>query len=104
MCVASFVYHEDFLKRGLHQTCAVRCTVFWTKNIPSATSVRTVCLWEATIDTMGITGIPPHTTLLEKIEIFKCIIDNFKVSITRDIKLLLKDKLNVRDIGGPCFV
>ena len=102
--VAYFVYHEYFLKIILHQTCAVRCTVFWTKNIPSAPYVCTVCPWEATTDTMEITGIPPHTTLVAQIEIIKCIIEYFKLSFTRDMKGLLKDTINARDIGGPVFV
>ena len=42
MCVVSFMYHEYFLKISLHQTCAVRCKVFWTENIPSAPYVRTI--------------------------------------------------------------
>ena len=57
-----------FFKLSLHQTCAVRCTVFWTVNIPSAACVRKVCPWEATTDTMDNTSIPPHTTLLSKIK------------------------------------
>ena len=67
MCVASFFYHEYSLKRSINQICAVRCTVFFTKNIPSALYVRTVSPWEGTINTMDITSIPPHTTLLAKI-------------------------------------
>ena len=71
MCFASFFYHEVFLKRILHQACAVRCTVFWTKHTPSETYVHMVCSWEATIDRIDITGIPPHTTLVYEIEIIK---------------------------------
>ena len=53
---------------------------------------------------MDITGIPPHTTLVYKIEILKLIIEALKVSVTRDMKGLLKDKLNAREIGVPGFV
>ena len=73
---------------------------FWTKHIPSAPYVRTVRPWEATINTMDITDIPPHTTLLSKIEGLKCIIESFKVSVTRYIKVVLKDKRNAVEIGG----
>ena len=104
MYVASFVYRAYFLKRRLHQMCAVRCTVFRTTNIPSAPYVRIVCPWEATTDTMDITGIPPHTTLLAEIESFKCIIEDFKLSVTRDIKVFLKYGIDSRDICGPGFV
>ena len=45
MYVASFVYRSYFLKRILHQICAVRCTVFRTTNIPSAPFVRMVFPW-----------------------------------------------------------
>ena len=55
-------------------------------------------------DTMDITGIPPNTTLVSKIERLKSIIEHFKVSFTRDMKGVLKYELNVRDIGGPGFV
>ena len=53
---------------------------------------------------MDITGIPPQTTLLAEIESLKCFIEYFKVSITRDMNVLLKDYLGVREIGGTGFV
>ena len=84
--------------------CALRCTVFWTKNIISEPYVRTVCPWEAITDTMDITGIPPHTILLVEIESLKCIIEYFKLYVTREIKGLLKDELNAREIDGKSFV
>ena len=83
--------------------CAVRCTVFWTENIPSAAYVCTVCSWEGNTDNMNITGIPPQTTLLAKIESLKCIIQDLKVSINIDMKGVLIDELDARDIGGPVF-
>ena len=53
---------------------------------------------------MYITGITPHTTLLAKTESLKCIIEDFKVSVIRDTKGVLKDELDARDIGGTGFV
>ena len=53
---------------------------------------------------MDITVIPPHTTLLAKTESLKCIIEDYKVSVTRDMKGVLKDYLDAREIGGPGFV
>ena len=53
---------------------------------------------------MYITDISPHTTLLAKIESLECIIGDFKLSVTRDIKGLLKYKLDTREIGVPGFV
>ena len=53
---------------------------------------------------MDISGIPPHTTLLAKIESLKCIIECFKVSVNRGMNGLLKDEINARDIGGTGFV
>ena len=104
MCVASFVYHENFMTRSLHQMSALRCTLFWTKIIPLEPYARTVSPYEATTDTMDITVIPPRTTLVSKIERLKSIIEHFKVSFTRDMKEVLKYKLNVIEIGGPGFV
>ena len=66
--------------------------------------MRTLCPWESTTDTIGITDIPPHTTLLAKIEILKCIIKDFKVFFTRDMKKVLKDNLDDREISGTGFV
>ena len=53
---------------------------------------------------MYITSIPPHTTLVAKIERLKCIIEDFKVSVIRYTKTVLKEKLNTRYIGEPGFV
>ena len=53
---------------------------------------------------MDITGITPHTIVLYKTESLNCIIEDFKVSVTRDTKRVLKDELNARDIGRPVFV
>ena len=53
---------------------------------------------------MGITGIPPHTTLVDETESLKCIIGYFKVSVTRYMKGGLKDELSAREISGPVFV
>ena len=53
---------------------------------------------------MGITVVPPHTTLLSKTESLKCISEDFKVSVIRDMKIVLKDKLDAGDIGGPGFI
>ena len=64
----------------------------------------TACPWEATTDTMDVTGIHPHTTLVSEIERLECIIEDFKVSITRYIKGGLKDELNARYIGGLVFL
>ena len=53
---------------------------------------------------MELTGIPPHTTLLSKTESLNCIIEYFKLYVTREIKGLLKDELNAREIDGKSFV
>ena len=77
---------------------------FFDQKVPSEPYVRMVCQWKAITDNMYITGILPHTTLLSEIENLKCNIECFKVYVTRDIKEVLKDKLNVRDISGTGFV
>ena len=77
---------------------------FLDKKNLSAPYVRTVWTSEATTDTMDITSIPPHTTLLAKNESLKWIIEDFKVSVTRDMKGVLEDDLYYRYIGGPGFV
>ena len=52
---------------------------------------------------MDITGITPHTTILAKIESLKCIIEDIKVSVTRDMKGVSKDGIDAREIGGTVF-
>ena len=66
--------------------------------------MHTVCPWGATTDTMYITGIPPHTTLVYKIVILKLIIEDLKVYVTLYVNRLLKDELNAREIGVTGFV
>ena len=56
--------------------CAVKYTIVLTKNTQSELYVRTVCPWEATTNNMNIFGIPPHMTLLAKIKMLKCIIED----------------------------
>ena len=52
---------------------------------------------------MDIPGLPPHTTIIAKTESLKFIIEYFKVSVTRYMKEVLKDKLDAREIDGPGF-
>ena len=66
--------------------------------------MRTLLLLEDITDTMYIPGITPHTTLLAKTASLKCIIEDFKLSVTRDMKGELKDEFDAREIGGPGFV
>ena len=93
-----------FFEKKPSPKCAVICTVFWTKNIPSVPYVSMVWPSEATTDTMQITGIPTHNTLFAKTESLKCIIEGFKVSVNREMKGLLKDELDTREIGGMVFI
>ena len=67
MCVAYFAFHEKLLKVKLHQMSSVRCTVFLIDSIPYSEYVSNACPWEATTDTVEITDMPPHTTLLAEI-------------------------------------
>ena len=53
---------------------------------------------------MYIAGIHPHTTLIAKTQSIKFIIQNFKVSVPRNMKRVLKDELDARQIGGTDFV
>ena len=70
----------------------------------SAPYVRMFWLLEDTTDTIDITGIPPHTNLLAKNERLKCIIGDCTVSVTRDMKRVLKYEPEVREISEPGFI
>ena len=103
MCIPSFVYNEIVWKEAFTKVCG-KVQSFWTKNDPLAPYVCTLWPSEATTDTMDMTGIPPHTTLLANTENLKCIIEDFKWYVTRDTKGLLKDKIDDREKVGPGFV
>ena len=89
---------------NLHARSELRCNVFMTDTVPSAEFVRTAFLWDATEDTPSITGIPPHTTLLAKIKNLRLVITDQKVTLKEDIKVILKDELDTREVGGAGFV
>ena len=83
---------------------SVRCTVFLTDYIPSSEYMRTACPWDATTDTVVITGISPHTTLLAEIESLTSIIEYLKKSLNSDIKKTLWEEFYARGFLGPGFV
>ena len=66
ICVASLAFH-DFFMDNLHQMISVMCTVYLTDSIPFSEYLRSEFPWDARTDTVEITGIPPHKTLLAEI-------------------------------------
>ena len=97
MCVASLAFHEKLLKENLHQMSSVRCTVFLTDSIPYPEYVSTACPQEDTTDTVEITGMTPHTTLLAEIQSLRSIIENLKyIYLNGDIKNTLRDEIDAR--------
>ena len=63
---------------NIHKMILVRCTVFMTDSILSLEYVRTACPWDDTTDTVEITGIPLHTTLLSEVKSLRSIIEALK--------------------------
>ena len=93
-----------YLKENLHQMISVRCTVHLTESIASSEYLRSECPWDARTDTLEITGIPPHKTLLAEIESLRSIIEDFKISLNSDINNTLREQFYAREVGGPSFV
>ena len=60
------------------------CTVFLTDPIPCAKYFVTDNNWNIMIYRIEIIGIPPHTTLLYKIEILKSIVYYLNVSLKKN--------------------
>ena len=99
-CVASLVYHRDFLDRMVHGGSALRSTVFWVEEVPHANDVRISYPWDNSERSTEITGIPPHTSLLAQIERLKITVENLQNSIGTDLKNVLVSELDSREIGG----
>ena len=72
-CLASFLFHRKsgFLDNNTHSLNAIRCSPFWSEEIPYADRVQVAYPWTATNDTPEITGLPIDTLYLTKIEELK---------------------------------
>lgn len=47
-CVASFVYHRQWLESNLHPESEVRGCIFWNETVPFANDITTRHLWDKT--------------------------------------------------------
>ncbi len=69
-CLASFIYDKNsgWMESNTHSSNAIRCSPFWSKEIPYADCVRVAYPWTATKDTPEITGLPVDTLYLAEIK------------------------------------
>lgn len=63
-CVASLIYHWDFLQQNLLPNHAVRTTVFFRSSLGEVHRNAVVCRLSEPTDFMRPTGIPPHVNLM----------------------------------------
>jgi hypothetical protein len=59
--------------------------------------------WEESSNPIEITGIPPHTTLLAKIEGLRNMVSGIGASVTSEMKGALRDELDARKVGDSAF-
>ena len=52
---------------------------------------------------MEMTGIPPHTVLLNQVENLRSVIKDLRGQLNADFKETLSDELDAREVGGSGF-
>jgi hypothetical protein len=109
-CIASLVYHRQFLDGVLHPENAIRCSVFWSEKIPYEDHVVTRFPWNRTSDTPEISGLPIDVLYMSKIETLLEQISELKEALIMDNARLEKsivDKvehsLDMRSVGGEGY-
>ena len=70
-CLASLIYHKDWLEENLHSQNPLFLSPFLCEDIPFANHVRTAFPWNTTTDTPAFTGLPSDVFYMEKIEQLK---------------------------------
>ena len=68
MTLAALVHHQEYIDKHLHMDISLRCSVFWTDNIPFPEKVVLKHPWDATDNTPMITGIPLDIVLFVKMK------------------------------------
>ena len=108
-CLALFVYHKNsgWLESNIHSQNAIKCSYFWSENIPFSDCVVTVYPWTLTKDSPKITGLPMDTLYMAKIKTLKAEMCELVVAFERESNWLenalmerFKKSLDMRSVGG----
>jgi hypothetical protein len=111
-CLASFIFHWNWLRETIHEESPLRSTVFWAEReqFPYADRVTTRLPWTQTSDTPQFTGIPIDVLYLAKIEELKQTIAALELTIAEgnnhvidSIKTHVDQALDDRAVGGESY-
>ena len=84
MCIASLIFHREWLDENIHTGNPLRCSPFWSEVIPFSDHVMTRFPWNRTVDTPEITGLPIDVLYMVKVESLKLEFQIFKDAVLRD--------------------
>jgi hypothetical protein len=118
MCIASFIYHRQWLDETLHPNSEVRTTIFWSETapdnehcIPFVDHVVTEHLWDRAVDTPVITGLPPDILYMAQVKHLLIKFEELRLSLYADndrikneILMGVEDSLDNRAVGGEGYV
>jgi hypothetical protein len=111
-CLASFIFHWDWLRSTIHRDSPLRSTIFWSEKeqFPHANNVTTCFPWTQTADTPQFTGIPIDVLYLAKIEELNKRIADMESGLKADndrvidsIKAHVDQALDDRAVGGEGY-
>ncbi len=116
-CVATFIFHRDWLDENIHEDNALRFSPFWSEPIPFASCVVTRFPWDKTQDTPQFTGLPTDVLYMTQVEKLKTEVDELLKSFDMLRTALLADnsrvvmevcekmiaELDLRSVGGEGY-
>ena len=77
-CLASFIFHRQWLDENPLISNAIRLSLFWAESIQFSSCVVTKFPWNKTDDTPGFTGLPTDVLYMAQIELLKIEISELK--------------------------
>ena len=60
--------------------------------------------WKFTSDNPNLTGIPPHTVLMNELEEMQLLLSAINSGVKFNLTEVLQEELDKREIGGPAFL
>ena len=92
-CFALICYHQDYLLRTLHEECSFRASIF-LKDIPDEfiDVVRVAFTWNATKETLKLTGVPHHVILMAEMEQLRQRFDTLQATMKEDLNAALDER------------
>ena len=104
-CVASLVFHHDFLSTHLHPACKLRSSPLFTA-IPPAVKNATVIRypWErATPNTPTFSGLPPHVVLMSQMKELRTSFENEMRDMREQVRHDMVEEFDQRRFGTDGF-